>query len=90
MPLCYTFGDIHGHLDKLTELVRRCNEDAASRPMRLLFLGDYVDRGPDSCGVIQFLLELQRAHPDRDVFLKGNTRISSLLLRIVTSSMSAG
>ena len=70
--LSYCIGDIHGCLDKLTELVRRCHEDAASRPMRLLFLGDYVDRGPDSCGVIQFLLELQRTHPGRDVFLKGN------------------
>jgi serine/threonine protein phosphatase 1 len=72
MTLTYAIGDIHGCLEKLAELVRRCNDDAASQPMRLLFLGDYVDRGPDSRGVIQFLLELQRAHPYRDVFLKGN------------------
>jgi len=72
MTLTYTIGDIHGCLDKLTELVRRCRENAAGRPMRHLFLGDYVDRGPDSRGVVQFLLDLQRAHPDRDIFLKGN------------------
>lgn len=72
MTLSYCFGDIHGCLHKLTELVRRCNDDAAGRPVRFLFLGDYVDRGPDSQGVVQFLLELQRAQPDRDVFLKGN------------------
>jgi serine/threonine protein phosphatase 1 len=72
MTLTYSIGDVHGCLSKLTELIHRCNEDAVGRPMRLLFLGDYVDRGTDSRGVIQFLLELQRAQPDRDVFLKGN------------------
>jgi serine/threonine protein phosphatase 1 len=72
MTLTYTIGDIHGCLGKLTELVSRCNDDAAGRPMRLLFLGDYVDRGVDSQGAVQFLMEQQSAHPGRDVFLKGN------------------
>jgi serine/threonine protein phosphatase 1 len=72
MPLIYSIGDIHGCLDKLTELVRRCNDDAADQPMRFVFLGDYVDRGPDTRGVISFLLGLQQSHPDRDIFLKGN------------------
>jgi serine/threonine protein phosphatase 1 len=72
MTLTYTIGDIHGHLDKLTELVRGCNDDAAGHSMRFVFLGDYVDRGPDSQGAVQFLLDIQRAHPGRDVFLKGN------------------
>jgi serine/threonine protein phosphatase 1 len=40
--------------------------------MRYVFLGDYIDRGPDSRGSVQFLLNFQRAHADRDVFLKGN------------------
>ena len=72
MTLAFTVGDVHGCLDKLTELVRRCNNDAAGQPMRFVFLGDYVDRGPDTHGVIQFLLNLQQSHPDRDIFLKGN------------------
>jgi serine/threonine protein phosphatase 1 len=72
MTLSYCLGDVHGCLHKLTELVHRCNDDAAGRAMRFVFLGDYVDRGANSRGVVQFLLELQRAHPDRDVFLKGN------------------
>jgi serine/threonine protein phosphatase 1 len=72
MTLTYTIGDIHGHLDKLTEFVRRCNDDGAGHSMRFVFLGDYVDRGPDSRGVVQFLIDLQRSHDGRDVFLKGN------------------
>ena len=72
MTLTYTIGDVHGCLDKLTELVRLCNGDSAGRAMRFVFLGDYVDRGPDSRGVIRFLLEIHGAHPDRDIFLKGN------------------
>jgi serine/threonine protein phosphatase 1 len=72
MTLTYAIGDVHGCMDKLVELVRRCNHDAAGRPMQYVFLGDYVDRGPDSRSVVQFLMELQRTNGDRDVFLKGN------------------
>ncbi len=72
MTLTYAIGDIHGCMDKLAELVRRCDNDAAGRSMRYVFLGDYIDRGPDSRGVVQFLIDLQRPHPDRDLFLKGN------------------
>ncbi|NIN36042.1 MAG: hypothetical protein GTO60_13480, partial [Gammaproteobacteria bacterium] len=46
-------GDIHGCLDQLQELlrhVRPTHED------RVIFLGDYVDRGPDSASVIEFLI----------------------------------
>jgi serine/threonine protein phosphatase 1 len=64
----YAIGDIHGRLDFLRELV------ALVLPLtpadRLVFIGDYVDRGPDSRGVIDFLLDLQTR---RDcVFLRGN------------------
>jgi serine/threonine protein phosphatase 1 len=72
MILTYAIGDIHGCLDKLAELVRRCYSDAAGQPMRYVFLGDYVDRGADSRGVVQFLIDLQKANIARDVFLKGN------------------
>lgn len=49
-------GDIHGCLDMLKRLV----EKVGWHPDRdhLIFLGDYIDRGPDSKGVIDFLLEL--------------------------------
>lgn len=68
----YAVGDIHGRLDLLRALCARIEDDAADAdgPSTLVFLGDYVDRGPDSAGVIDFLLDLDpRFNP---VFLKGN------------------
>ena len=63
----YAVGDIHGELEKLEELLE-------SLPLRkgdrLVFLGDYVDRGPDSFGVVERLVALQRDWPC--VFLLGN------------------
>jgi serine/threonine protein phosphatase 1 len=63
----YTVGDIHGRLDRLDALL-------ASLPLReddqFVFLGDYIDRGPDSKGVIDRLIALARNYPC--VFLLGN------------------
>jgi serine/threonine protein phosphatase 1 len=64
-------GDIHGNLAALDDLLARllpevCQEDV------LVFLGDYIDRGPDSQGVLNRLAAL-RASPPCDVrFLLGN------------------
>jgi len=60
-------GDIHGHLTALEALllaVKPTPEDW------LIFLGDYVDRGPDSKGVIERVLALDKTH--RVVALRGN------------------
>ena len=49
----YAFGDIHGRLDLLEQLLDQVERDARGQAdIRLVFLGDYVDRGPDSRGVI--------------------------------------
>ncbi len=51
----YAVGDVHGCLERLEALHALVEEDAASRPTAkplLLHLGDYVDRGPDSAGVV--------------------------------------
>lgn len=58
-------GDIHGCLDPLVRLIKKIPKDAP-----LVFLGDYIDRGEDSAGVIAFLKELQ--HTRICHFLKGN------------------
>lgn len=55
----YAVGDIHGCLGKLTALHALMAEDAARAPESqrvVVYLGDYVDRGPDSRGVIEALL----------------------------------
>ncbi len=61
-------GDIHGCLGMLQRLMEKV---AATADDQLIFLGDYIDRGPDSRGVVDFLLDLQEKFP-RTVFLKGN------------------
>jgi serine/threonine protein phosphatase 1 len=65
--MLYAIGDIHGERDLLEDLL-------ASLPLRdddrLLFVGDYVDRGPDSRGVVDTLLRVQKERPC--VFLLGN------------------
>jgi serine/threonine protein phosphatase 1 len=60
-------GDIHGcakTLDLLLEHLDPTDED------HLIFVGDYIDRGPDSKGVIDRLLDLSQTH--RCTFLRGN------------------
>lgn len=54
----YAIGDIHGRSDLLTQLLASIANDAAAAgraAKTLVFLGDYVDRGPDSRGVIERL-----------------------------------
>ena len=54
----YAIGDIHGCLDRLRELHAAIAADLAARPVEqalLLHVGDYVDRGPDSAGVVRLL-----------------------------------
>jgi serine/threonine protein phosphatase 1 len=70
----YAIGDVHGRLDLLLQLLAKIEEDHRSRaPAKayLVFLGDLVDRGPDSKGVIDHLIN----HPPgfaKAIFLKGN------------------
>jgi serine/threonine protein phosphatase 1 len=49
-------GDIHGRLDLLQALLDRLGDTVPDLP--LVFLGDYVDRGPDSAGVLRLLHDL--------------------------------
>jgi serine/threonine protein phosphatase 1 len=66
---CYVIGDIHGCLDELSCLLETLPLDPSDR---LVFLGDYVDRGPDSKGVVSHLLDWHRRRPQTIIFLKGN------------------
>jgi serine/threonine protein phosphatase 1 len=61
-------GDIHGCRRALRRLLKRM---ALTRRDRIIFLGDYIDRGPDPRGVIDDLIALHARVP-RSVFLKGN------------------
>jgi serine/threonine protein phosphatase 1 len=65
----YAIGDIHGCLEKLARLLTYIRYDPAAD--RLLFLGDYIDRGPQSKGVLDLLLALQHENA-ANIFLMGN------------------
>jgi serine/threonine protein phosphatase 1 len=65
-------GDVHGCHDKLTALLARCRDYADGRPHRFVFIGDYIDRGPDSRGVLDLLIQLQASADTPPIFLRGN------------------
>ena len=66
---CFVIGDIHGCVNELVHLL---DSLPLERGDRIVFLGDYIDRGPDSRGVISQLLGLQGTVEEEIVFLKGN------------------
>lgn len=65
-------GDVHGSLSKLKRLVAGCERRAAGAPLTFVFLGDYIDRGPDSAGTVRYLMELQSRLGESVIALKGN------------------
>lgn len=68
----YAIGDIHGAVDALDRLLEKIEKDAGGLDQaQLIFLGDYVDRGADSKGVIERLVALKKKYKNA-VFLKGN------------------
>lgn len=71
--LIYAVGDIHGRLDLLTALEARIRADiqAQRKPALLIYLGDYIDRGSESRGVIEHLSRRPKLC-GREIFLRGN------------------
>jgi serine/threonine protein phosphatase 1 len=69
----YAIADIHGRLDLLDEVLGRVDADIARHPTSnatRVFLGDYIDRGPDSRRVLDRLIDCCIAQPT--VCLMGN------------------
>ncbi|MBB4658226.1 metallophosphoesterase family protein [Parvularcula dongshanensis] len=70
-PILIAVGDVHGRADLLDALIDKAERKAKGRRCRFVLLGDYVDRGPDSRGVLDRLLALRARRPDT-ILLKGN------------------
>ena len=78
----YAIGDVHGYavlLDKMHERIAADMDSGVPQDVHIVYLGDYIDRGPDSKGVIDRLIE------ERDcddgigrTFLKGNHEAAML------------
>ncbi len=74
----YAVGDVHGCLDRLVALHWAITADMAASPAAetvLIHLGDYVDRGPDSAGVIWLLTGTVAPPVSRRVDLQGNHEV---------------
>jgi len=67
LPLL-VLGDLHGETDSLDLILDRFREVEKV----ILFLGDYVDRGKDSLGLLSVLFELQARNPEGVILLRGN------------------
>lgn len=68
----FVIGDLHGCPDEPALILRWLEEEEGIRDNDLVvLLGDYIDRGPDSKGVIDLALDFKRRYP-RTRFLKGN------------------
>ena len=86
--LTFAIGDTHGCSDLLTDLLRRIADRAAGEPHAIVALGDYIDRGPDSAGVIATFRALQaKSASGRVVCLMGNHE--DMLLRALRRPDSA-
>jgi serine/threonine protein phosphatase 1 len=66
---CFVIGDIHGCLSELSCLLESL---PLKRADRIVFLGDYIDRGPESKGVVSYLIHMAKTTDHDIVFLKGN------------------
>ena len=67
-------GDLHGDSDSLFRILGEINyKQFLANPMnKLVFLGDYVDRGSDSIGVMYSICYLKHAYPDSVILMRGN------------------
>ena len=73
----YVIGDIHGCLDPLKHLLEHLEPDLHKD--RLVFVGDYIDRGPDSREVVDCILQLKARYPTENIIcLRGNHEVMFL------------
>lgn len=76
----YAIGDIHGQLDMLQDALQKIEADGGP-DARVVFLGDYVDRGPDSRGVLDLLVDGKRAGRNWVTLLGNHDRMFSMFMR---------
>ncbi|TNC13439.1 serine/threonine protein phosphatase [Methylobacterium terricola] len=79
--LTYAIGDVHGCAGALESLLGLIAAHGAGRRRRLVFLGDYIDKGPESARAVAMVRALQEADPASVTCLMGNRE--SALLRAV-------
>ncbi|MFT8322390.1 MAG: metallophosphoesterase [Bacillus sp. (in: firmicutes)] len=71
MGTIYSIGDIHGFYEFMLNTLSLVDLDS-SKENKLIFLGDYVDRGKDSCQALYHIKELEEKYPEQVIVLLGN------------------
>jgi serine/threonine protein phosphatase 1 len=69
MLLTYAIGDVHGRRDLLSALLAAIRGDAGSRPLRIIFLGDLIDRGPQSRQCLDLVIRTLAEYPGSRLIL---------------------
>ncbi|MFQ5565184.1 MAG: metallophosphoesterase [Paracoccaceae bacterium] len=84
----YAVGDVHGRHDLLARLLTRIFDDAAASDItpKIVFLGDYIDRGEQVRETIELLIEMADRPKAETVFLMGNHE--HMLLRFLRDPAS--
>ncbi len=73
MGLTYAIADLHGRMDLLLKSYEQIAAHPNGTQGTIIHLGDYVDRGPDSRQIIEFLMSPETLPPDwKRIVLKGN------------------
>jgi serine/threonine protein phosphatase 1 len=70
MPFIYACSDIHGFLEPLEDIL--CQIDLSNTDNKLIFCGDYIDYGKNSCKVLYRIKELTEQYPKQVIALMGN------------------
>lgn len=79
----YVIGDIHGRLDALNDLLEKIIQDSSDKDFCLVVIGDMIDRGPESAGVLKRLMAIPNA-----ICLKGNHE--QMALDFIDDPVTAG
>jgi len=80
----YVIGDLHGDYSTLLEFIERENilDKLEASNIVVVFLGDYIDRGPQQLEVLATVLYLKNKYPGKIVVLRGNHEPSPMLIPI--------
>lgn len=73
--LVAVIGDVHGHVERVRAILSQLERMPDFERRWIVFIGDLVDRGPDPCGAIDLVLELQKRHP-RTTAIAGNHELA--------------
>lgn len=87
----YAIGDIHGCFEPMQAALARIDDDIEVLGLgdpAVVFLGDYVDRGPYSAEVLEFVMQLCLSEPDAAIALMGNHE--RMMLDFLDKPKSAG